>query len=34
MSLYHFVDHNLGVAIFFGKEGATEQVCVDFEIGD
>ena len=32
MFVYHFVDPDLGVEIFFKKERTTEKVCVDFEI--
>ena len=31
---YHFVDPDLGVEMFFGKEGAAEKRGIDFEIGD
>ena len=33
MFVYHFVDLDLGVEIFFKKEGATEKRDVRFEIG-
>lgn len=32
--IYHFVDLDRGVAIFFEVEVATEQDSVDFEIRD
>ena len=32
--VYHFVDLDLKVEIFFEKEGAVENRDVDFEIGD
>ena len=30
MFVYHFVDSDLGVKMFFAKEGATEKVGVHF----
>ena len=32
MLIYHFVDLNLGVEIFFEKERTTETWNVDFEV--
>ena len=32
--IYHFVDPDLGVEVFFEKEGVTEKGGVDFEIRD
>ena len=34
MFVYHFVDSDLRVEIFFEKEEAAENGCVDFKIGD
>ena len=34
MSIYHFVDPDLGVEIVFEEKGATEKAGVAFEIGD
>ena len=34
MFVYHFVDPDLRIEIFFQKEGATENGGIDFEIGD
>ena len=34
MFVYHFVDPDLRVEIFFEKEGAAENVGINFEIGD
>ena len=34
MFVYHFVDPDLRVEIFFEKEGSAENGGVDFEIGD
>ena len=34
MFVYHFVDPDLKVEIFFEKEGAAENVGINFEIGD
>ena len=31
---YHFIDPDLRVEIFFGKDGAPENGSFDFEIGD
>ena len=34
MFVYHFVDPDLRVEIFFKKEGTAENGGIDFEIGD
>ena len=34
MFVYHFVDSDLKIEIFFEKEGLAENGGVDFEIGD
>ena len=34
MFVYHFVDPDLRVGLFFEKNGASENEGVDFEIGD
>ena len=34
MLIYHFIDPDLGVEVFFEKEEVTEQEIVDFEIRD
>ena len=34
MFVYHFIDPDLMVEIFFEKEGAAENGGVEFEIGD
>ena len=34
MFVYHFVDPDLRVEIYFEKEGSAENGGVDFEIGD
>ena len=34
MFVYHFVDPDLRVEIFFEKEGPAETEDIDFEIGD
>ena len=34
MLIYHFIDPDLAVEVFFEKEEVTEQEIVDFEIRD
>ena len=34
MFVYHFIDPDLRVEVFFEKEDVTEQEIVDFEIRD
>ena len=34
MFVYHFIDPDLGVEVFFEKEEVTEQEIVDLEIRD
>ena len=34
MFVYHFIDPDLRVEVFFEKEEVTEQEIVDFEIRD
>ena len=34
MVVYHFINPDLGVGIFFEKEGAVEKWVIEFEIKD
>ena len=34
MVVYHFINPDLGVEIFFEKEGAVEKWVIEFEIRD
>ena len=31
MFVYHFVDHDIGVAMLLKEEGVTEEMCIDSE---